>query len=172
MTIAELKRLNFLRLCQEHGIGEKDGAKLGTILNASKQHGGQLLKGKSGLGEDTIHKLCVAWGIDSNEFIRPLETKQPSTPVSSPELTPLTLFRDLIAAQQRTIEQLSKRIDEQNDALRQLRADMTEDKKLLTAGAEDLLRLRNVLDEINSRMLDAAQKGDVKYLEPRTGTLG
>jgi hypothetical protein len=70
MTISEIKRYNFIRLCRDHGIAETDGAKLGALLKTSKQHGNQLLKGTSGLGESTIKKLCAQWKIREIEFIK------------------------------------------------------------------------------------------------------
>lgn len=67
MTISELKTLNLQRLCRERHV---NATKLGELLNASKAHGSQLLLGKSGVGDETIRKLCDVWQIDEIEFVR------------------------------------------------------------------------------------------------------
>ena len=66
MTISELKTLNLQRLCRERHI---NATELGKLLNASKAHGSQLLRGISGVGDETIRKLCDAWNINEIEFV-------------------------------------------------------------------------------------------------------
>jgi len=73
MTLKELKHLNLRRLCLERGI---DGGALAKLLGAQKQHGSQLLSGKSGIGDATIRKLAKLWEIDEIEFVKiPESTK-------------------------------------------------------------------------------------------------
>jgi len=67
MTLRELKTTNLNRICEKKHI---KAAELGKLLNAKVQHGSQLLKGKSPLGDRTISKLAAIWGIDELEFIR------------------------------------------------------------------------------------------------------
>lgn len=73
MKVAELKTLNLKRLCAERGI---NATELGKILGATRQHGSHLLKGTSGLGDETMDPLCVKWGIDKSEFLKPLQDRK------------------------------------------------------------------------------------------------
>jgi len=66
VTISELKTLNLQRLCRERHL---NATALGKLLDASKSHGSQLLRGISVVGGETIRKLCAAWMIDETEFI-------------------------------------------------------------------------------------------------------
>jgi transcriptional regulator with XRE-family HTH domain len=66
-TIKEVVTSNLQRICRERHLSATD---LGRVLGASKSHGSQLLTGKSGVGEETMGKLCAAWNIDETEFIR------------------------------------------------------------------------------------------------------
>lgn len=67
MTIRELKTINLNRLCDERNI---QASELSKLLGAKIQHGSQLLKGKSSLGDKTISKLAKKWEIDEIEFVR------------------------------------------------------------------------------------------------------
>lgn len=67
MKIHDLKTKNLNRICEKKNI---KAAELGRLLDAKVQHGSQLLKGKSPLGDKTISKLAMIWDIDELEFIR------------------------------------------------------------------------------------------------------
>jgi transcriptional regulator with XRE-family HTH domain len=81
MQLKEIKYRNLLRLCRENNCEEP--SRLAVLLGSKIQHAQQLLKGRSSIGNSTINKLCSAWKISPEEFIRvdQPEKKQP-TPTS------------------------------------------------------------------------------------------
>lgn len=84
MKIAELKRQNLERICAEYKVSRGD---LMEMLNASKQHVGQLLNGSSGIGDKTIEVICEKLTIDELEFVR---QDQPKIAVDNPDIKSYT----------------------------------------------------------------------------------
>lgn len=140
MAIDEIKRKNLIRLCGEHHC--ETPTKLASVLGVTRQHASHLLKNGS-IGNDTIKRLCKAWHIDHDEFIKAPEKVQP-VPTSQGN----DLVLSVIAGR---LNDLADRIKAQGNALQGLQ--------------DDCLKVKNDIQEIYKRMADAADTKDVRRLK-------
>jgi transcriptional regulator with XRE-family HTH domain len=110
MQLKEIKYRNLLRLCRENKCEEP--SKLAVLLGSKIQHAQQLLKGRSSIGNKTIAKLCNAWKISPEEFIRiDSESPEKTQPASTSQGNDLIL--SVIAGR---LHDLADRIKAQGNA--------------------------------------------------------
>jgi transcriptional regulator with XRE-family HTH domain len=148
MDINEIKKQNLIRLSKKYHVEEP--AKLARILKTSIQHASQLLLGKSAVGKVTTDKLCRAWKIDPEEFVR-VDTQDNDK--VSPETTSQEndwKMKHILDGMQKQIDGLQKQVDALLVGIKSL-----EDSKK---------QIKTDISSINNRLFEAANSGELKKL--------
>lgn len=157
--LSDIKRQNLIRLAKERRVEEP--SKLAMTLGVSIQHASQLLLGKANIGDKTVQRLCSIWNIDPGEFV--VGAQNSFKGGSEPKLEDWSL--------KQLLEQISKRMDEQQETNRnivktvsRMKDDVEACRDMIKSGTEAIVDLNKRMGNIRKAMDEAAQTGSFEPL--------
>jgi transcriptional regulator with XRE-family HTH domain len=173
MTIDEIKLQNLKRLCNRDHIttGAELGRRLGLKGNSAKSTGNQLFNGKRHLVGKTLKDLCILFNVKEDEFLLPNRPEVINTVPVEVEMESDWQMKAIIEQMSRRMDDQQKHIDNLAKVITRYKDEMEKMWEVLNTRASDMATARqdismmtNSILSIKSRMIDAAQNGDIKCL--------